>query len=229
MRIHASAAALGLSAITALALTGCSTSTGPADTSRPAAAEEGGSPATVALPLSSAALTHRLLAADELGQGYTRKATTVPPRDDVTVIGCPALEQLGGDAATGGTLNLPRRAKVSFNYAGGNGSEVSEELYSDTPAKLSTSIGQIVDAMASCPTYQVSMGSTLIDMGTQEAAPPQLGDEAWSLMLTFSAAGQRSVVKQTAIRSGAVLVIVAGSPALVDAHVERALAKAEQS
>nr|WP_306463929.1 hypothetical protein [Streptomyces sp. WAC04770] len=66
-------------------------------------------------------------------------------------------------------------------------------------------------------------------MGTQEAAPPQLGDEAWSLMLTFSAAGQRSVVKQTAIRSGTVLVIVAGSPALVDAQVERALAKAELS
>nr|WP_306463930.1 hypothetical protein [Streptomyces sp. WAC04770] len=138
MRIHASAAALVLSAVTALALTGCSTSTGPANPSRPAAADKSGSSGAEALPLSSAELSHRLLAADELGQGYTHKATTVPPRDDVTVIGCPALEQLGGDAAIGAKLGLPRRAKVSFNYAGGNGSEVSEELYSDTPVKLST-------------------------------------------------------------------------------------------
>lgn len=34
------------------------------------------------------------------------------------------------------------------------------------------------------------------------------------------------MVKQTAIRDGNLLVIVSGSPALVDRHLDRALAKA---
>lgn len=229
MRIRVSAAALGLSTITTLALSGCSTGPDPAGISRSASAgESGSSTSDETAPLDSAALRHRLLTADELGKGYTRRAAAGPAREDVTVIGCPALQQLGG-AATGGTLALPRSAKASFDYAGGTGSEVSEELYSDTRAKLSTSIGQIVNAMTSCPAYQVSTGSTLIEVSTQEIAPPRLGDEAWSLMLTFTAAGQRNVVKQTAILSGTVLVVVAGSPALVDAQVEKALAKAEQN
>ncbi|MGW1502922.1 radical SAM protein [Streptomyces mirabilis] len=39
--------------------------------------------------------------------------------------------------------------------------------------------------------------------------------------------GQRSVVKQTAIRIGNVLVLVSGAPGLVDANLEKALDKAE--
>ncbi|MGW4200963.1 hypothetical protein [Streptomyces sp. NPDC004726] len=47
-----------------------------------------------------------------------------------------------------------------------------------------------------------------------------------SELLTFTAAGRDDVVKQTAGRAGTVLVIVSGSPALVDTHIEKALAKA---
>jgi hypothetical protein len=48
-----------------------------------------------------------------------------------------------------------------------------------------------------------------------------------SQLLTYSVGGQRSVVKQTAVRSGNVLVVVSGSPGLVDANLEKALAKAQ--
>ncbi|MER6381371.1 hypothetical protein [Streptomyces sp. NPDC001250] len=141
--------------------------------------------------------------------------------------GCPVLEKLGAEAATGTGLDFSRKAKASFTYADGSSSEISEELYSDTAAKLSNGIGKIFDAMASCPTYQVVSGSTVIDMETQETAAPDLGDEQWSQLLTYLTGGQRSVVKQTAIRTGNVLVIVSGSPGLVDANLEKALAKAE--
>jgi hypothetical protein len=137
------------------------------------------------------------------------------------------LEKLGADAATGAGLDFFRKAKASFAYVGGSDSELSEELYSDSAAKLSKGIGQISDAMLSCPTYQVASGGTVIDMGTQKTAAPDLGDEQWSQLLTYSVGGQRSVVKQTAVRSGNVLVVVSGSPGLVDANLEKALAKAQ--
>ncbi|MFP8903885.1 hypothetical protein [Streptomyces atacamensis] len=80
--------------------------------------------------------------------------------------------------------------------------------------------------MTGCPEYQVLVGSTAIDITTQKTAPPPLGDERWSQLLTFSAGGQDTVVKQTAIRDGNVLLIVSGSPALVDQHLDKALTKA---
>lgn len=55
---------------------------------------------------------------------------------------------------------------------------------------------------------------------------PRLGDERWSQLLTFSAGGHATVVKQTAVRDGSVLLIISGSPALVDRHLDKALAKA---
>lgn len=220
--------ALALSALTILALTGCSRSTEPADTSAAssAPAHRGGNSATASAPLSSAKLNERLLNESDLGEGYTRKPQAADQHDDVTVIGCPALEKLGSDAATGATLDFTRTAKVSFTYVGNTNSEVSEELYSDSATKLSNRIGKVFNAMVSCPSYQVASGSTVIDMGTEKTAAPDLGDEQWSQLLTYSARGQRSVVKQTAIRSGNVLVIVSGSPGLVDAHLDKALTKA---
>ncbi|MEU7202851.1 hypothetical protein [Streptomyces sp. NPDC045470] len=71
----------------------------------------------------------------DLGTGYARKPQRPDQHDDVTVIGCPALNDLGGDAAVGGSLNFSLHAKVTFTY--GSGSEVSEELYSDSAGKLS--------------------------------------------------------------------------------------------
>ena len=58
------------------------------------------------------------------------------------------------------------------------------------------------------------------------ATGPRPGSGPRIHVVTYSAGGQRSVVKQTAIRTGNVLVIVSGSPGLVDAHLDKALAKA---
>jgi hypothetical protein len=83
--------------------------------------------------------------------------------------------------------------------------------------------------MLSCPSYQLASGSTVIDIGTEESTAPDLGDEQWSQLLTFTTDGRSTVVKQTAVRIGAVIVVVAGSAALVDAHLEKAVAKARMA
>lgn len=81
--------------------------------------------------------------------------------------------------------------------------------------------------MTGCPTYQVVAGGTPVDVASQKLSPPRaLGDEQGSQLLTFTAAGQSTVVKQTAIRDGSLLLIVSGSPALVDRHLGKALSKA---
>ncbi|MEU2263874.1 hypothetical protein ABZ557_27195 [Streptomyces sp. NPDC019645] len=226
MRVRVSVA-LGLTAVILLALPACSTDHTEAKPASPSSAGSG-KPASVDndAPLSSAALEARLLDETDLGADYTRKPERPSQHDDVTVLGCPALNELGGDAATGGSLDFPRQAKASFTYTGGSDSEVSEELYSDTDGKLSDGTSRIFDAMTDCPEYQVLVGGTAIDITTQKTAAPQLGDQQWSQLLTFSAGGKESVVKQTAVRSGNVLLIVAGSPALVDRHLDKAHAKA---
>ncbi|MHB9759902.1 hypothetical protein ACYBSK_36510 [Streptomyces sp. BYX5S] len=216
--------AFGLGAVfTVLSLTGCSGHAEPTG----ASVQHGGSVSSGSAPLSSAQLKQLLLNESDLGEGYTRKPETPRRNDDVTVIGCPALDKLGGDAATGSGLGFTRKAKASFSYsyAGRSGSEVSEEVYSDSPAKLSTGITKIVDAMLSCPSYQVASGGTVIDVGTEKSAAPDIGDERWSQLLTFSVGGQRSVVRQTAIRISNILVIVSGSPGLVDVHSAQAVRK----
>ncbi|MFG3126747.1 hypothetical protein ACGFZU_03440 [Streptomyces tendae] len=223
MRVRVATTALGITAAL-LAVPACSTDTAGTDTStrtgKPADA------AQQAAPLTSATLQTRLLDQSDLGSGYLRKQERLTQHDDVTVIGCPALSELGGDAATGGTLTFPHKAKAAFTY-GGSSSEVAEELYSDSADKLSDGIGRIFDAMTGCPTYQVVAGGTPIGMASQKLpAPRNLGDEQWSQLLTFSTGGKSTVVKQTAIRDGSLLLIVSGSPALVDRHLDKALAKA---
>ncbi|MFF3088650.1 hypothetical protein ACFVRB_26920 [Streptomyces nojiriensis] len=224
------AIAICLTVFASLAVSGCSGSTpAPAGASSPLGEQSEQSKsgaAKASTPLSSAVLAERLLAQVDLGHDYTRKPETAARHDDVTVIGCPALEQLGGDAATGGSLDFPNKAKVTFVYSGSTGSEVAEELYSDAALKLADGTKQIFDAMTGCPVYQVVIGSRPVKITTQKLAAPALGDQAWSQLLTFTAGGQDSIVKQTAVRTGAVLLIVSGSPALVDSHVEKALAKA---
>ncbi|MEV5506610.1 hypothetical protein [Streptomyces orinoci] len=228
MRVRVATTALGLTAVALLALPACSTHPSEAKPASPSSAHTG-TPAAAQpskAPLSSAALETRLLDESDLGTGYTRKPETPAQHDDVTVLGCPALSKLGADAATGGSLDFPRQAKAAFTYSGGSDSEISEELYSDTPAKLSDGTGRIFDAMTGCPAYQVLSGSSAIDVTAQKTASPRLGDEQWSQLLTFSAGGQDSVVKQTAIRDGSLLLVVSGAPALVDQHLGKALAKA---
>ncbi|MFF5090430.1 hypothetical protein [Streptomyces niveus] len=223
----ASAIVLGITAV--LALAACSPG---APENRPA----DGAPTRTHSPagngrgdavLSSSELASRLLGESDLGAGYTRKPERPSGNNDnVTVLGCPALDDLGADAATGsgGGLDFPRRAKASFAHS--SGAEVTEELYSDAGSKLSDGTGLIFDAMTGCPSYQVLAGSTPVDITTQETPASRLGDERWSHLLTFSSGGAETVVKQTAIRDGSVLLIVSGSPALVDQHLRAALTKA---
>ncbi|MEH0399292.1 hypothetical protein QA789_27275 [Streptomyces sp. B21-088] len=227
MRVRVATTISGITAVL-LAVPACSTDTvgNPSDTTPSARPGKQADTAQQAALLSSAALETRLLNKSDLGRGYLRKPERPSQHDDVTVIGCPALSELGGDAATGGTLSFPRKAKAEFTY-GGSSSEVSEELYSDNPTKLSDGIGRIFDAMTGCPTYQVVVGGTPIDMASQKLIPPhKLGDEQWSQLLTFSTGERSTVVKQTAIRDGSLLLIVSGSPALVDRHLDKALDKA---
>jgi len=229
MRLHTT----DVLSLTALALTGCSTDS--ADSTDPtspmiASVRPDGESAPASTPLSSAALAKRLLDESDLGEGYTRAPQRPAQHTDVTVIGCPALEKPGSEVAVGGTLDFPHKAKASFTYASGSDSlEVAEELYSDTAAKLSSGVSRIFDAMISCPTYQVFVGSTSVDMGTEEMAAPPLGDEQWSQLLTYSVGRQRSVVQQTAIRIANGLVIVSGPPGVVDAHLAKAVDKAQRA
>lgn len=215
---------LGLSALAVLSVTGCSGTHASPDITKALAATPGhDTPTTAPGPLSSAALSKRLLDGSDLGEDYTPIPQRPAQHDDVAVYGCPALSRLGGDTATGTNLGFPRKAKISFTYAGSSNSEMSEELYSGSASKLSKGVGEIFDAMVSCPTYQVVAGNTTVDMSTQQLAAPTLGDQCWSLQLTYSVGGQRTVVKQTAVRAGNILVIVSGSPGLVDAHLQEAL------
>ncbi|KQW17261.1 MULTISPECIES: hypothetical protein [unclassified Streptomyces] len=226
MRVRVATTVLGITAAL-LTVPACSTdTTGAKHATAASARTESPADTTQAAPLTSAALKTRLLDQNDLGSGYLRKPERLTHHDDVTVIGCPALSELGGDAATGATLTFPRKAKTAFTY-GGSSSEFSEELYSDGATKLSDGIGRIFDAMTGCPTYQVVAGGTPIDIASQKLpAPHGLGDEQWSQLLTFSAGGRSTVVKQTAIRDGSLLLIVSGSPALVDRHLDKALTKA---
>ncbi|MFH9576341.1 hypothetical protein ACH4MG_38265 [Streptomyces sp. NPDC017454] len=157
--------ALCLGTVSVLVLTACSNdstrATDPTSSASVFGRQEGrNTPA--AGPLSSAALAKRLLDEGDLGEGYARKAELPGRHDDVTVTGCPALAELDGDAAAGGSLDFPRRAKVSFTYASSTGSDVSEELYSGTAAELSSGVGRIFEAMTSCSSYRVLVGSTTV-------------------------------------------------------------------
>ncbi|MFC7841642.1 hypothetical protein [Streptomyces sp. NPDC057382] len=226
MRVRVATTALGITAAL-LALPACATDTTGAKHQAPSSRT--GKPADAVhktAALSSAALESRLLDPRDLGSGYLPKPERPAQHDDVTVIGCPALSELGGDAATDGTLGFPHKAKADFTY-GGSSSEISEELYSDSAKKLSDGIDRIFDAMTGCPTYQVVAGGTPVDVTSQKLpAPHASGDEQWSQLLTFIAGGRSTVVKQTAIRDGNLLLVVSGSPALVDRHLDKALAKA---
>ncbi|MGP3756941.1 hypothetical protein [Streptomyces sp. IBSNAI001] len=224
MRVRVATTILGITA-SLLAVPACSADTTGSEPTTASSARTG-KPASNATLLSSAALKTHLLDENDLGSGYLRKPERPAQHDDVTVVGCPALNKLGGDAAIGGSLSFPRKATASFTY-GGSSSEISEELYSGHEDTVSDGISQIFEAMTGCPIYQVVAGGTPIDMASQRLAPPRgLGDEQWSQLLTASAGGQSTVVKQTAVRAGSLLLVLSGSPALVDRHIDKALDKA---
>lgn len=230
-RRTASAIVLGLSALTLVTLPSCSPSPttavrSGADSAAPLPDDKGDTKQST-VPMSSAQLRERLLDTEDLGAGYTLKPDSAPARGDVTVTGCPAVERLGSDAASSGGLDFPRSAKAAFTYNGD--SEVTEELFSDSAAKLSQGAGRVFGAITACPSYQVITGVTPVDVSVKKRTAPPLGDERWSMEITYTAGGQATVVRQTAIRTGTTLVVLAGSPALVETHIDKALAKARHT
>lgn len=135
MRVRLATTALGITALL-LTLPACST-TAPG----PSPGQPGGT-ADKSVISSSAALEPRLLDEGDLGSRYLRKPEQDGQHADATVIGCPALSKLGGDAATGGTLSFPHKATTAF-VSGDNSSEVSEELYNDSADKPSDGIAHL--------------------------------------------------------------------------------------
>lgn len=77
---------------------------------------------------------------------------------------------------------------------------------SDAEDKLSQSVGQIFDAMTSCPTHQVLTGGTPVTVTAQKVLVARPGSERWSQLLAFAAGGRSRIVKQTAVRTGTVIV-----------------------
>ncbi|MEU6825580.1 hypothetical protein ABZ921_33625 [Streptomyces atriruber] len=189
------------------------------------------SPASPApLPLSAAALTQRLLDVSDLGEGYERAPQRDAAHDDVAVIACPAVERLGGGTDLGSSSAFAHKAPVSFTYTGaGASSQIEEELYSGRAAELSRGVEKTFDAMVSCPRYQVVSDGSVVDVSAQKVAAPDLGDEQWSQLLTYEVGGRRTLLKQTAVRTGTVMVIVSGSLGLVDAHLTAAVDKARRA
>ncbi|MFJ9789375.1 hypothetical protein [Streptomyces globosus] len=204
------------------ALTGCST---PPSGNAPAAAQ-----AETPVPtagdhevLPSERLTDRLLTADDLGPGYTARPAATTGSPEASVEGCPQLEQLGSTADNPYAM-FPNQGKRVFTGPGGT--QLTEELYSAPPKDLSAGAGRIMTAMGACPSYQLVTATTVADVHTQTVPVPRLGDERWGQALTVTADGRHTIVQQTVIRDGAVLLVVSGSPAEVTVHAQTALAKA---
>lgn len=172
--------------------------------------------------LPSERLADRLLTADDLGPGYAARPAASTASPGTSVEGCPQLEQLGSAAGNPYAM-FPNQGKRVL--VGPGGTQLTEELYSAPPKDLS-SVGRIMTAMGACPSYQLVTATTVAEVRTQTVPVPRLGDEQWGQVLTVIAGGQRTVVQQTVIRDGAVLVVISGSPAEVAVHGQTALAKA---
>ncbi|MFD0373685.1 hypothetical protein [Streptomyces sp. NPDC127112] len=206
------------------ALTGCSAP--PSDSTPAAAQTETETPVPTADDhgvLPSERLADRLLTADDLGPGYTARPTATTGSPEASVKGCPQLEQLGS-AADNPYAMFPNQGKQVFTGPGGT--QLTEELYSAPPKELSAGAGRIMTAMGDCPSYQLVTATTVAQVRTQTVPVAHLGDEQWGQVLTVTAGGRRTIVQQTVIRAGAVLLVVSGSPAEVTVHAQTALAKA---
>ncbi|MEV6956559.1 hypothetical protein [Streptomyces sp. NPDC051183] len=217
---------LALAAFVALGTVGCSSS----GEGSPAASGKdtilGSMQDTTTPPVSESDLRLRLLTAADLGQGYLETpATDTTRRDDIGLTGCPALEKLGGGAPA-----FAVKAKTSFTYTAGStsSSTLGEELYSDTPAKLSKSTKDLFAAYASCPSFTMSTGTTPVQIAIgKTAAPEGIGDERYAQTMTITTSTSTTILKQVAVRAGNVMVMLTGSPGLVDKDLPGAVEKAK--
>ncbi|MGA5820009.1 hypothetical protein ACPC54_19355 [Kitasatospora sp. NPDC094028] len=207
-------------ALLALTATGCSSSSGPAGPGQPGAAAE---PA----PLTAQQLQQRLLTAADLGAGYApAPSSSAAGSDNVGMQGCPALEKLAG-ASGGKPLAFAAKATASFSFTGPDGvSALGEELHSDTTAKLSSGVKALFDAYASCPSFQMTAGSSPVQITIAKMTPAPLGDEQYRQTMTISSAASTTVIEQAAVRVGSVEVMLTGAPGLVEKQLPQAVQKA---
>ncbi|MFG2291189.1 hypothetical protein ACGFOU_34575 [Streptomyces sp. NPDC048595] len=178
-------------------------------------------------PVQGKQLRTYLLTADDLGPGYTQtetpddeKAADPHRYDDMGMSGCPALEELGKHSD-----EVQFAAKTSAGFTFGADSTLGEELHSDAPSKLSAGLRRLVHAQTSCPTYTMTSGSTPLTVTVRKDDAPVPGPDAYAYTTTLTGPGGSQVLKTAAVRRGNVLVILAGAPALVDRHIEAAIAK----
>ncbi|MFE4263367.1 hypothetical protein [Streptomyces sp. NPDC056883] len=213
---------LALAAFLALATAGCGSSS---QDPFPA----GVKPDTTTPPVSESDLRLRLLTGADLGQDYTEVPTS-PARTGGGMSGCPALEKLDGPSGDG-ALDFSARVKASFTYStavGGDVSKLGEELYSDTPAKLAQSTKALFDAYASCPSFNLNSGTTPVKIEIKkETAPKGLGDEQYAQTMTVVTGSSTTVLRQTAVRAGNIMVMLSGEPSLVAKDLPAAVQKAK--
>ncbi|MFE5517924.1 hypothetical protein ACFQ9Q_09365 [Streptomyces virginiae] len=202
------------------ALTSCSA---PPSASAPTATQEEAPVPVDHEVLSSEQLAERLLTADDLGPGYAARSSAATASSEASVEGCPQLEHVGSTVDNPYAM-FPNQGKRVF--AGPGGTQLTEELYSAPPKDLSAGVGRIMTAMGACPSYRLVTATTVAEVRTQAVPVPRLGDEQWGQVLTVTAGGRRTVVQQTVIRDGAVLLVVSGSPAEAMVHGQAAVTKA---
>ncbi|KUH35498.1 MULTISPECIES: hypothetical protein [Streptomyces] len=217
-----STALLTASALTLLSLAACTSPSGttnPPDTGPSVAPSMRTSPDGGAL--SSAELQERLLSAADLGPGYTARRTASPTDSHkASVLDCEPLERLGDDPYG----SFPAQAKAVLHGANG---KVTEELYSARPAELSAGIREIMSAMTACPTYQLAMATSVVEVSTRTVPAPRRGEEQWAQLGTVRTGSRSSTVQQLVIRDGSVLLVLSGAPTQVALTADTALAKAK--
>ncbi|MEK2474049.1 hypothetical protein [Streptomyces noursei] len=216
-----------------MALTGCSTggSSENAD-AKPGKATAGSErpesgrdmpPVADGKPASAGELQPLLLSAGDLGANYTQKPAqdeSSKKHDDVAISGCPALDKLG---ASSNYLKFATKVTADFTYD--FSSDLSEELHSDSPRKLSATFRAVDKAYGSCPTYTMTAGSTPVQIGVSKVTPPKLGDEQFGYLLTMSFPGKTIVAKQFVVRQGNKALLLSGSPGLVEKNLKTAYDK----
>lgn len=208
---------------TLAATVGCSSSGDQHTDSKPSAKTSAASPPADTQPLKASKLRAFLLTSSNLGPGYTKgpeREDEASRDDDIAVDGCPALEKLGKQSDQ---MKFAVKATAEFKYD--EDSELGEELYSDTPSALSSKLRTVMNAWTSCPTFTMTSGSTPLSMKVSKSTPPQVGEEQYAYTTTMDLPTGPQVLKTAAVRQGNVVVMLTGAPALVDRHIETAVAK----
>jgi len=174
-------------------------------------------------PLTLSKLRSLLLTPADLGAGYTQDAAKTEEGnqyDDVSIQGCPSLEKLDSDSSG---MHFATEAQVSYTYHTDSG--LGEELHSDAPATLSKKLQTLFSTYISCPSYTLTSGTTPIEVTIAKSDTPDLGDEQFAYTSTMQLPAGPQILKTLAVRQGNVAVMLVGAPALVDRHIEAAVAK----